>query len=257
MARKAVKHPTGCRNFTVRYQWVAEMCGYRRTEADIVGVLIGYTEKAFEKSQKEGWDEIGLSVALLSRMVCASVRSTQEALRWLEDHGIVHITARAGKGGLNLRRSYRLDLDLMDEVADMRDRLGVPVQVIRRGEGRATIEEIPGFGRQAATGVQKPRKTTKVQKSRDDGAKSAPAGAKSASLGVRKSRNETRELHPCYHGEGSSKDPEHSIPALDTVEGAPEEDQDIMDGGDEDEEVPETIPCPFSGILRLDVRKHA
>lgn len=222
MARKAVKHPIGCRNFTVRYQWVAEMCGYRRTEADIVGVLIGYTEKYFEKSQKDGWDEVELSVSLLSRMACASVRSTQEALRWLEAHGIVHTTDRAGKGGLNLRRSYRLDLDLMDEVADMRDRLGVPVQVIRRGEGRATIEEIPGFGRKAATGVQKRRGTTMVQKSQGDGAEIAGYGAEIAPLEVQKSQGTgVQKSHPSYHGEESNKDPEYSIPALDTVEGDP------------------------------------
>jgi hypothetical protein len=240
MATKAVKHPEGCKNFTIRYQWIAEMCGYRRTEADIVGVLIGYTETAFSTSgrgTKEGWDTIEMSVSLLSRMACASVRSTQEALRWLESHGIVHVTERAGKGGLNLRRGYRLDLDLLDEVAVARDRSGVPMQVVRREKGHPAIVEIPGFGRQAATGVRKRRGTTMVQKSHGDGAEIAPEGAETASLEVQKLHGTSvQKSHPCYHGEVSIKDPGELSPTPAKSGGVSEENENEHDPEEEYED---------------------
>lgn len=242
MASKAIKHPIGCKNFTVRYQWISEMCGYRRTEADIVGVLIGYTEAAFEKSgkgKKDGWDVVDISVSLLSRMACTSVRATQTALRWLEIHGIVKTMDRVGKGGLNLRRGYRLDLDLLDDVSAMRDQKAVPVQVaIDPVSKRVTIIPIPGYGRKAATGVQKRRDTTMVQKLHGDGAENAGYGAENAPLGVQKVQGTSvQELHPCYHGVESQKDRGYSIPALDTVEGDCTGDEEESHTDDEREDI--------------------
>lgn len=130
-----VRHPTSCRGFTVRYQWVAEMCQYRRTEADIVGILIGFTDSQFEKNKKnhkesEDGEWVDLSMALLSAMTSESVRSVQYAMRWLEAHQVVSVEARTSTNGMNRKRSYKLNLELLDKVVATRDLRQAPVSLV-------------------------------------------------------------------------------------------------------------------------------
>lgn len=163
-----VRHPISCRGFTVRYQWVAEMCQFRRTEADIVGVLIGFTEQQHMKNEKtkkaaEGWEWVELSMALLASMTSESVRSVQYAMRWLEAHGVVSVENRTGTSGMTKRRAYKLNLELLDKVSEQRDMLRCPVSLFLSAE---VVRVLP------TTEVQKLQGP--VQKLQGRGAKIAP-----------------------------------------------------------------------------------
>lgn len=232
---KIIQHPMSCRGFTVRYQWVAEMCGYRRTEADIVGILIGYTESEWEKvenvrNRQDEWDQIEISIAKLAALTSTSPRTVQMALRWLEAHEVVSVHERIGKGGINKRWAYRLVPETVDMVVLERDSKQVPMKLVRTDSGikavRITPEE-PEMG---------------VQKLQGAGAKTAPPPRENCTPTVQKLHGTSvQKLHPCYNEQSL----EESIDNIPTP---------AESGGDDDD--PEDFQDFQSRRRRIDFPRH-
>lgn len=227
---KIIQHPLSCRGFTVRYQWVAEMCNYRRTEADIVGVLIGYTESEHEKIENvrnppEEWDQIEISIAKLAALTSTSHRTVQTALRWLEAHEVISVHERTGKGGINKRWAYRLVPETMDMMVYERDSKQVPMMLVRTESGvkavRITPEE-PEMG---------------VQKLQGAGAKTAPPPCENCTPTVQKLQGTSvQKLHPCYNGQ-SLEESLDTIPTPAESGGEDEDDrEDFQESYDEERE---------------------
>ena len=138
-----IRHPTSCNGKTVRYQWIAEMCSNKRTEADIVGVLMGYTDSAFDKRKQgsQDWDWISLSTPYLMALTSESRRTVQRALKWLRDHEVVDIRGPSGDGA---KKTYRLNLGLLVRVAEARDKENGPVH-LEKMFGMKGVSIVPGL----------------------------------------------------------------------------------------------------------------
>ena len=223
---KIIRHPMSCRAFTIRYQWVAEMCGFRRTEADIVGVLIGYTEAAWEKVEKvrnppEEWDQIEISVAKLAALTSTTTRTVQMALRWLTEHEVVSVHERTGKGGINKRWAYRLTPETLEMAVNERDGHEAPVQLVRTEKGvRAVlIEKGP---------------SPRVQKLQGNGAEIAPPPRRNCTPTPQKLQGTSvQKLHPCYKGTSLEESLDTILPPAESGgdnEEDPEDFQDFEEG---------------------------
>lgn len=138
-----IRHPTSCNGKTIRYQWVAEMCGNKRTEADVISVLIGYTESAYmnKKQGQHGWEWISLSIPYLMALTTESRRTVQRALKWLKEHDLVSVR---GPSGDATKKSYRLNLELLSKVSEARDKEGGPVHLVRYA-GVREVSIVPGI----------------------------------------------------------------------------------------------------------------
>lgn len=138
-----IRHPTSCNGKTIRYQWVAEMCGNKRTEADIVGVLMGYTDSA-HTAQKPGshdWEWISLSTPYLMALTSESRRTVQRAVKWLTEYEVLFVRGPAGDGA---KKSYKLNLPLLSRVALERDKVQGPVH-LERPYGVQGVQILPGL----------------------------------------------------------------------------------------------------------------
>ena len=138
-----IRHPTSCNGKTIRYQWIAEMCGNKRTEADVIGVLMGYTESAYEKRKpgESGWDWISLSIPYLMALTSESRRTVQRAIKWLREHEVLFVRGPDGEG---VKKSYKLNLELLSRVAEARDRENGPVH-LERVFGVHGVSILPGL----------------------------------------------------------------------------------------------------------------